>query len=231
MSSKQEQVYAVLRRRILDGTYPPGYRLVIDTVGQELNVSPMPVREAIRRLEAEHWVAYQRHAGARVAPRDAESWAEAIEALGRREGFGTAMAAPFMTAADLAEMRAIDERMLGDVEAMDVLALTEHNEAFHRVIWDRCPNRILRREVELAAQRLNAMRSTIYFPMAGRGRSSIEEHEELIAMLEARAPGEELERFAREHRFKTITAQTRRRPTGTTRAAVRGLDQITGVVE
>jgi DNA-binding GntR family transcriptional regulator len=209
MSSKQEQVYAVLRRRILDGTYPPGYRLVIDTIGHELNVSPMPVREAIRRLEAEHWVAYQRHAGARVAPRDAESWAEAIEALGLLEGFVTARAAPFITDEDLARMREIDELMLEDVEALDVLALTEHNEEFHRVVWDRCPNRILRREVEQAAQRLTAMRSTIYFPMAGRGRPSIEEHKELIAMLEAQAPADELERFARDHRLKTISAGRR----------------------
>ncbi|HWV87612.1 MAG TPA: GntR family transcriptional regulator [Capillimicrobium sp.] len=209
MSSKQERVYEVLRRRILDGTYPPGYRLVIDTIGQELEVSPMPVREAIRRLEAEHWVVYQRHAGARVAPRDAESWAEAIESLGLLEGFVTARAAPFVTDEDLARMREIDELMLEDVEALDVLALTEHNEAFHRVLWDRCPNRILRREVELAAQRLTAMRSTIYFPMAGRGRTSIEEHADLIALLEARAPAEEVERFAREHRLKTITAVRR----------------------
>jgi len=212
MSSKQERVYEVLRRRILDGTYPPGYRLVIDTIGQELNVSPMPVREAIRRLEAEHWVAYQRHAGARVAPRDAESWAEAIEALGLLEGFVTARAAPFVTDADLARMREIDELMLADVEALDVLSLTEHNEAFHRVLWERCPNRILRREVEQAAQRLTAMRSTIYFPMAGRGRASIEEHAELIALLEGRAAADEIERFAREHRLKTITAQRRPEP-------------------
>jgi DNA-binding GntR family transcriptional regulator len=209
MSSKQEQVYAVLRRRILDGTYPPGYRLVIDTIGQELNVSPMPVREAIRRLEAEHWVVYQRHAGARVAPRDAESWAEAIEALGLLEGYVTAKAAPFMTEADFARMRAIDELMLEDVEQLDVLALTEHNEDFHRVVWDRSPNRILRREVELAAQRLTAMRSTIYFPMSGRGRSSIEEHQELLTMLEAQTPSDELEQFARDHRLKTITAGRR----------------------
>jgi DNA-binding GntR family transcriptional regulator len=206
VGSKQEQVYAVLRRRILDGTYPPGYRLVIDTIGDELNVSPMPVREAIRRLEAEHWVAYQRHAGARVAPRDAQSWAEAIEALGLLEGFVTARAAPFITEADLAQMRAIDELMLEDVDALDVLALTEHNEEFHRVVWQRCPNRIVRRQVEQASQRLVAMRSTIYFPMAGRGRSSIVEHTELIEMLEAQRPVDELERFAREHRLKTINA-------------------------
>jgi hypothetical protein len=45
--------------------------------------------------------------------------------------------------------------------------------------------------------------------MAGRGRSSIEEHAELIAMLEAQTPADELEQFAREHRLKTITAVRR----------------------
>jgi DNA-binding GntR family transcriptional regulator len=144
-----------------------------------------------------------------VAPRDAESWGGAIEAVGLIAGLVTARAAPFVTGGDLARMREIDELMLEDVEALDVLALTEHNEEFHRVLWERCPNRILRREVEQAAQRLTAMRSTIYFPMAGRGRSSIEEHAELIAMLESRAPADEIERFARDHRLKTITAGRR----------------------
>ena len=165
--------------------------------------------EHIRRLEAEHWVIYQRHAGAQVAPRDQESWAEAIESLALLEGFVTARAAPHMTADDFARMREIDREMYADVEELDILGLTEHNEAFHRVLYERCPNRMLRREVELAAQRLSAMRSTIYFPMAGRGRSAIEEHAELIAMLEARAPADELERFAREHRLKTIAAERR----------------------
>jgi DNA-binding GntR family transcriptional regulator len=210
-TSKQEHVYSVLRRRILDGTYPPGYRLVIDTIGRELEVSPMPVREAIRRLEAEHWIVYQRHQGAQVAPRDAEMWAEAIEALALLEGFVTARAAPHLEEADYASLRAIDEEMRGDVEAMDVLGLTEHNEAFHRIIWERCPNRILRREVEEAQQRLNAMRSTIYFPLPSRGKASIDEHEELIAMLQAGRSAADVERFARDHKLRTIEAAASRR--------------------
>lgn len=209
--SKQEQVYAVLRRRILDGTYPPGYRLVIDAIGRELEVSPMPVREAIRRLEAEHWIVYQRHQGAQVAPRDPQSWAEAIEVLALLEGFLTARAAPHMQPEDYERMREIDAEMRGDVEAMDVMGLTEHNEAFHRVIWERSPNRVLRREVEQAQQRLNALRSTIYFPMPTRGPASIDEHEQLIRMLEEGSSAEELERFAREHKLRTIEARGRRR--------------------
>ena len=51
--TKQEQVYQQIRERILSGVYVPGYRIVIDAVVGEFHVSSIPVREAIRRLEAE----------------------------------------------------------------------------------------------------------------------------------------------------------------------------------
>jgi len=45
--------YAVgSRSSILDGIYGPGYRLVIDRLAEEFGVSALPVREAVRRLEA-----------------------------------------------------------------------------------------------------------------------------------------------------------------------------------
>lgn len=69
-TSKHERAYAVIRQRILDGTYRPGRRLVIGTLAAELGVSPVPVREAIRRLEAEGRVVYRHNAGPRVAPVD-----------------------------------------------------------------------------------------------------------------------------------------------------------------
>jgi len=204
--NKQQEVFSVLRRRILDGTYPPGYRLVIDTIARELSVSPMPVREAIRRLEAEHWVVHRPHVGAEVAPRDSKSWAEVVEALAVVEGYVTACAAPHLTAEDFANMRELSDTMYADVESYDVVALTEHNEAFHRIVWERCPNRILRREVQAAQERLTAMRSTIYFPLKARGRDMLDEHLELIAILESGRDRDGIERFARDHRLRTIEA-------------------------
>ena len=61
---KQEQTYARLRDRILTGVYAPGQKLSIKTIANEMGMSPMPVREAIRRLEAEGWVVYERYQGA-----------------------------------------------------------------------------------------------------------------------------------------------------------------------
>src|SRR5579862_3942577 len=68
--SKHERAYALIRQRILDGVYGPGRRLVIDALAEELGISPVPVREAIRRLEAEGRVVYRHNVGARVAPTD-----------------------------------------------------------------------------------------------------------------------------------------------------------------
>jgi len=182
---------------------------VIDALSRELEVSPMPVREAIRRLEAERWVTYQRNVGARVAPRDAESWAETIEVLALIEGYVTARAASHMTAADFTAMRTLCAQMEADVDALDVIAVTEHNEAFHRIVWERCPNGALRRRVVEAQERLTSLRSTIYFPLRTRGRASVEEHVELVAMLESGRTPDDIERFARAHRLRTIAARER----------------------
>lgn len=65
---KHERAYRLIRERILAGRYAPGERLVIDGLAAELGISQVPVREAIRRLEAEGRIVYRHNAGARVAP-------------------------------------------------------------------------------------------------------------------------------------------------------------------
>ncbi len=69
--SKHERAYQLIRSRILDGSYAPGERLVIDALAGEFGISPVPVREAIRRLEAEGRIVYRYNSGARVALTDA----------------------------------------------------------------------------------------------------------------------------------------------------------------
>jgi DNA-binding GntR family transcriptional regulator len=204
--SKQERTYAILRSRILDGTYGPGQRLVIDALARDLDVSPMPVREAIRRLEAEGWVVYQRHQGAQVAPLDEAGWMEALSTLAVLEGYATALSAPHLSAADIAQARAINERMREALEALDVMAVSDHNLAFHRALTERCPNAYLRRELASIQERLNTLRSSIFMFVPTRGRVSVDEHEELVAMIERGAKASKIERFARAHKLHTAEA-------------------------
>jgi DNA-binding GntR family transcriptional regulator len=204
--SKQERVYAVLRSRIVEGVYGPGHRLVIDALARELEVSPMPVREAIRRLEAEGWVLYTRNQGAEVAPVDAGQWAEAMTTMAVIEGFATALAAPHMTGADLGRLRLINRAMQDALESFDPLAASAHNLAFHSVIHARCPNAHMRRELTLTQERLNTLRNSIFLYIPSRGTVSVTEHAELIAMLDGGTPADTIERFAREHKLRTVEA-------------------------
>jgi DNA-binding GntR family transcriptional regulator len=49
----RDQVYEILRQKILDGEFPPGYKLPEKQLADQMNVSRTPVREAIQRLSLE----------------------------------------------------------------------------------------------------------------------------------------------------------------------------------
>jgi len=63
-----EQVYGTLRDEIVSGVLRPGDRLVRRTPGKRLGVSPMPVVEALLRLEADGLVESHPQRGSRVRP-------------------------------------------------------------------------------------------------------------------------------------------------------------------
>jgi len=169
-------------------------------------MSVVPVREAIRRLEAEGWVVYNRNQGAQIAPIDAQSWIEAMGTLAVIEGYATALAAPHLTAEDFKQLHQANREMERALENLDVLAASEHNLRFHRVIRGRCPNAHMRDEVAAIQERLNTLRNTIFLHIPTRGLVSVTEHAGLIALLELGADPAAIERFAREHRMSTIAA-------------------------
>src|SRR5947209_17827048 len=120
--TKQERVYEALRERILSGAYGPGYRVVIDALAGEFSVSALPVREAIRRLEAEGLVVYRPNAGAQVAPAEPELFEDNMTVLALLEGYATALAVAHLTADDLDALERHTDDMVSAMERMDALA-------------------------------------------------------------------------------------------------------------
>jgi DNA-binding GntR family transcriptional regulator len=205
-ANKQEAVYQAFRERILDGSYSPGYRLVIDQLAREFGVSALPVREAIRRLEAEGYVVYQAGSGARVAPADAHSFMEGMTVLAILEAYATAAAATSLDAEDLARLRELNEEMRECMDTLDALRFSSLNRDFHALIVARCPVAYLMDMVNEATRRLDGIRRTVFTHIPVRARESIEEHASLIALIEDGAPFEQVEALARVHRMKTVDA-------------------------
>jgi len=204
--TKQQQVYEVLRERILSGMYGPGFRIVIDQVAVEFAVSALPVREAIRRLEAEGLIVYRANAGAQVAPAEPELFEANMTVLALLEGYATALAAPLLTADDLGALEQRTDDMVAAMERMDSLAFGRHNRAFHQIIYDRCPNPTLVAMLRDVDRRLDAIRTTVFVHIPYRGTSSVTEHRELIELLRSGAAAKRVETTARQHKLHTLAS-------------------------
>jgi DNA-binding GntR family transcriptional regulator len=204
--SKQEFAYQVIRDRILQGIYVPGFRLVIDSLAREFGTSIIPVREAIRRLEAEGLVEYQRNAGARVAPIDPRAFAEILSVLALLEGYATALAAPRLERSDIDRLRELNGHMREAIQGGAPLRFSELNREFHFTIYARCPNAYLVENIRQAWARLDSVRRTVFLYIPTRGLQSTAEHEEIVQAIEMGAPAERLMELARQHKLATVQA-------------------------
>ena len=204
--TKQERVYRALRERILSGAYGPGYRVVIDALAEEFSVSALPVREAIRRLEAEGLVVYRPNAGAQVAPADPGVFEEEMTVLALLEGLATALAAPELGPEEIQLMTEINESMVQAMERLDSLRFGRLNQEFHAVIYEHCPNGSLVTLLRDVSRRLDAIRRTVFVQIPYRGAASVTEHRALIELIAHGAPAPKIEALAREHKLHTVAS-------------------------
>lgn len=204
--SKSERVYRTLRERILEGRYTGGFRLVLDQIARELDVSPVPVREAVRRLEAEGLVTFTRNVGAEVRGVDTGQYTDAMQTLAWLEGAATGLAAPHLDPERLERARALNDDMrhlLG--ERFDPVRFTALNEQFHRVLCGACPNAHLLGLLRREWLHMALVRRSSFAAVPGRPAVSVQEHDRILALLDARAPLDDVERAVREHKLRTMT--------------------------
>jgi DNA-binding GntR family transcriptional regulator len=181
--SKSEQAYQAIKARIVEGTYTPGYRLVLAAIAKDLRFSVVPVREAIRRLEAEGLVKFERNVGATVAGIDPTEYLYTMQTLSIVEGAATALSAPLVGEADIAHARAVNAEMRECLKHFDPVRFTRLNQDFHSVLFEHCPNPHILDLVHRGWNRLASLRSSTFRFVPGRAHESVDEHEALLRSL------------------------------------------------
>ena len=203
--NKQERTYTVLRDRIHSGAFAPRARLNIDALARELGVSAIPVREALRRLEAEGWVKFQPNVGAIVAPVDTTLWEQQMIAVAVLEGAATADAAAHLKPSDLTKVRQLAAEMEEVAAEGDLAKFSRLNRRLHATIIGRCANAYLLELLEQTNQRLDRIRDTMFTYLPDRSTAAIGEHQRLIQLLEG-GDTAEIERYARWHKLQVVEA-------------------------
>lgn len=178
-----ERIYSQLRAAIIAGDLAPGAKLVEQTLADQLQVSRVPVREAMPMLEAEGLVQTIPRRGTFVARltiadvHDLFDLRENLEALAARRA---AERADTMDVLQVAELREVLLRNRAAVRDGDPHAISRTSASFHRCIVDLSGNQLL---------------GTIMRPISGRvewlfritigldQQSACEEHDELVRAI------------------------------------------------
>ncbi|PPF82903.1 GntR family transcriptional regulator [Pseudoclavibacter sp. RFBJ3] len=205
-SGKTQLAYEFIEQRISDGTFAPGHRLVLGAIAGKIGVSTLPVREALRMLEAEGAVTYERYVGAHVTGLEPERYWQALESLAILDGYATASAARHLTEDMLSEARSANAemgRMLVDPD--DPTGL---HSRFHHLLFRRSPNTYLVDLVERTWRHLDRLRSSAPESDIRITPATIAEHDHLLSLLEIGAPSSVIEQAVRDHHRATSRAHT-----------------------
>ena len=130
----QEAVLAEIRVQLLDGRLGPGVSIRPDAMGDELGVSAVPVREALRILEGEGHVHYRPHRGYVVAALDVDDLIEIYRIRELLETEAVCRAFPRLHGDTVARLREIVHEM--EEAQDDVLSLTAVNRRFHFTLFE-----------------------------------------------------------------------------------------------
>ena len=204
--SKSQRAYHWIKGRIANQDFTPGYRLVLGSIAKELDMSVVPVREAIRQLEAEGLVTFERNVGAHVSMVDDSQYRFSMQALSILEGTATALAARRLTADDIGRARAVNELMVETLDHFDPRSFTALNQEFHSILFAQCANPRMLELVNAEWARLGHLRDSTFSFVPGRAAESVREHESILALIENGAPLGEIEKVARRHRSATLDA-------------------------
>lgn len=179
----RDQIREALLHRIGSGELAPGHRIVEARICEEMGVSAIPVREAIRELVAMGLLEFANHKGAWVRE---VSLAETIEALQVRAALESVAAIPAAVKlrGQSAELRRCYEGLLTAARRRDYIAFQDHNQHFHRAIVEASGNGVLLRVWNSLGFEVRT-RAIMEFLAKRDALAIAREHETIIAALDA----------------------------------------------
>jgi len=176
----RQQVYERIRRAIINGQFAPGERLSVSRIAESLQVSTMPVREAVRLLEEDGLVETSARRWTRVATISSAQAEELYPLVGLLEEYAVSTgreATPAYVRRLREANRALDHAGSGG----DAMASINADERFHALLLEGCSNQTLLQTVAQFKSRMRLHEGAFFRHGVGRSTS---QHEEIVAAIE-----------------------------------------------
>ena len=204
--TKQEFVYRTLRDAIMKCELPPRQRLVIEDLARELQVSAIPVREALKLLQSEGLVTNVPHTGSTVSAIARDSITEIFGLMEGLELVATRKAAERMTAEDAAGLEATVREMDDALRDGRHEEWADLNSKFHLGISRLSGMPLLHEMMERVMAHWDRLRRC-YFDgvLSNRMEQAQEEHRALLCVMKTRDLPE-LEQAVKQHNQGALEA-------------------------
>ena len=178
-----------LRAAILEGHFKPGEWLRQEKVAQELGVSQMPVREALKELAAEGLIEHVPYRGVRVIEFAYEDIADLYDHRAFLEGRAAGIAATNITAEEIAELKRLQREIEQNLAPEKLSVYRDLNRHFHQVIFTASRREYLIRTLTqmwaaFPTMLIGNFAATAANPLPERDNPDIHEHHALIDALE-----------------------------------------------
>jgi DNA-binding GntR family transcriptional regulator len=179
-----------MRSAILDGRYKPGEWLRQERLAQDLGVSQMPVREALKELAAEGLIEHVPYRGARVIVFSTNDILDLYSHRAFLESRAASIAAEIITPEELSILEKLQVEMEENSAPESVLKYRELNRKFHQCIYQASRREYLIRALNQMWATFPTMlianfAATALQPLPERDAVDVAEHRAIVSALKS----------------------------------------------
>lgn len=180
----QEHAYARLRAAIMVGALPPGQKLTIRGLAQQLALSQTPIREAVRRLSSESAIEVLGNRRLRVPEMTSGRFDELVRLRAVLELHAAVRSLPYVSEIVIDRMETLDAQLDALMQAGDAAGLMQLNHDFHRLLYRLNPDQAVMPLVESVWLQLGPFQRQLM--ARPQHHYSIDRHKEILAALRRR---------------------------------------------
>lgn len=178
----RDVIFETLRKAIINGEIKPGERLMEVAIAEQMGVSRTPVREAIRRLEAEGLVTMVPRKGTHVSELSAKDIIDVLEVRSVLDKLATSLAAKRMKPQQLRALESIHKQFVSCVEKENIEGAVKKDIEFHDAIYAASGNSRLIGVLSTLKEHIYRFR-VIYLRDMNIAEYVEQEHEEILNAL------------------------------------------------
>lgn len=178
-----DEASAYIRGLIMSGSLRPGTQVRPEALGEALQISTTPVREALQSLRVEGFLELVPRKGFQVAPLTGQDIRDIFRVQALIGGELAALATRNATENDLAELEALHHELIAAAARHDEVLLEEKNHAFHREINLLADSRKIVWVMGLVSRYVPRR---FYSSIPGWPKATVDDHSKLLEAIRAK---------------------------------------------